>query len=57
METRTFLVMFRACYEKDVKTMYIETDKKANVTTFMDEVYDCGHYYAIEILGWSLVEE
>lgn len=57
MEKRTFLVMFTACYEKDVKTMYVETDAKANVTTFLNEVGECGHYYAIQILGWSLVEE
>lgn len=57
METRTFLVMFTVCYEKDVKTMYIETDQKANVTTFINAVGKCRHYYAIEILGWSLVEE
>lgn len=57
METRTFLVMFTACYEKDIKTMYVETDAKANVTTFLDEVDRNGDYYALEILGWSLVEE
>lgn len=53
METRTFLVMFTAWYSTEVKTAYVETDKKANVTNFINEL----GYQAVEILGWSLVEE
>lgn len=53
MKTRTFLVMFTTLYSTEVKTAYVETDKKANVTNFLIEL---GHD-VIEILGWSLVEE
>lgn len=53
METRTFLVMFTAWYSTEVKTAYVETDKKANETNFLSEL----GYEADEILGWSLVEE
>lgn len=57
METRTFLVMFTACYQKDIKTMYVETDGEAKAATFADEINGFNGYYAVEILGWSLVEE
>lgn len=45
--------MFTAWYSTEVKTAYVETDKKANVTNFINEL----GYQAVEILGWSLVEE
>lgn len=57
MEKRTFLVMFRACYEQDIMTMYIETDQQANVTTFANELNGYKGYFAVEILGWSLIED
>ena len=57
METRTFLVAFVVWYSMEVKTEYVKTDKKANVTNFINELCERRGYDAIEILGWSLVEE
>jgi hypothetical protein len=57
METRTFLVMYVTWYSTEVKTAYVKTDEKANVTNFINELCERRGYDTVEILGWSLVEE